>query len=114
MILGPDDFSAELAERYGYVNRAIPDAEIEDFVDTFARRMASFEKHALVGAKALMNEVSLPANSVFPPALSAFFSSVAHPGTRARSASLLERGLQRRSEVELRLGHAVAEVAPRR
>jgi enoyl-CoA hydratase/carnithine racemase len=110
VILGADDFSAELAERYGYVNRALPDAEIEAFVDAFASRMASFEKHALVGAKALMNDVTLPADSVFPPALKAFFTSAAHPATRARAASLLESGLQRRSDTELQLGKAVADL----
>ena len=110
VILGADDFSAELAERYGYVNRALPDAEIEAFVDAFARRMASFEKHALVGAKALMNDVTLPDESVFPPALKAFFASATHPSSRARAASLLERGLQRRSDTELQLGKAVADL----
>jgi enoyl-CoA hydratase/carnithine racemase len=109
VILGADDFEADLAERYGYINRALPDAEIEAFVDAFARRLASFEKHALAGAKALMDEVTLPPDGVFPPALSAFFTSVAHPDTRARAASLLKRGLQRRSDTELRLGQMVAE-----
>ena len=108
VILGADDFSADLAERYGYVNRALPDEEIEAFVDSFARRLASFEKHALVGAKTLMNEVTLPPDTVFQHALSAFFASTAHEGTRARRASLIQRGLQRRSDTELRLGEAVA------
>ena len=112
VILGADDFSAELAERYGYVNRALPDEELSTFVESFARRLASFEKHAIAGAKALMDEVTLPADAVFPPSLSAFFTSVAHPGTRERAASLLERGLQRRSQTELRLGQAVAEASP--
>jgi enoyl-CoA hydratase/carnithine racemase len=40
IMLGGEDFSGELAERYGYVNRAIPDAEFEDFVDRFANRVA--------------------------------------------------------------------------
>jgi enoyl-CoA hydratase/carnithine racemase len=109
VILGADDFSADLAERYGYINRALPDNEIEAFVDSLASRLASFEKHALVGAKALMNEVTLPPDAVFQHALSAFFASTAHPGTRARGASLIKRGLQRRSDTELRLGQAVAE-----
>jgi len=108
VILGADDFSADLAERYGYVNRSLPDEEIEAFVDSFARRLASFEKHALVGAKTLMNEVTLPPDTVFQHALSAFFASTAHEGTRARGASLIQRGLQRRSDTELRLGQAVA------
>ena len=72
-------------------NRALPDNEIEAFVDSLARRLASFEKHALVGAKALMNEVTLPPDAVFQHALSAFFASTAHPGTRARGASLIQR-----------------------
>jgi enoyl-CoA hydratase/carnithine racemase len=109
VILGADDFSADLAERYGYINRALRDDEIEAFVDSLARRLASFEKHALVGAKALMNEVTLPSNAVFQHALTAFFASTAHPGTRVRGASLIKRGLQRRSDTELRLGQAVAE-----
>jgi enoyl-CoA hydratase/carnithine racemase len=109
VILGADDFSADLAERYGYINRALPDAEIEAFVDAFARRLASFEKHALVGAKALMDEVTLPPDTVFQHALKAFFTSTTHQGTRARSAALIERGLQRRSDTELKLGQAVAD-----
>jgi enoyl-CoA hydratase/carnithine racemase len=109
VILGADDFPADLAERYSYINRAVPDAEIEEFVDSFALRLASFEKHALVGAKALMNEVTLPPDTVFQHALTAFFASAAHPATRARGASLIKRGLQRRSDTELRLGQAVAE-----
>ena len=108
VVLGADDFSADLAERYGYINRALPDEAIEAFVDSFARRLASFEKHALVGAKALMNEVTLPPDAVFQHALSAFFSSTAHASTRARGAALIQRGLQRRSDTELRLGQAVA------
>ena len=85
VILGADDFSADRAEQYGYVNRALPDEEIEAFVDGFARRLASFEKHALAGAKALMNEVTLPPDAVFQHALAAFFESRGPPeytGTR--------------------------------
>ncbi|KAA0070529.1 enoyl-CoA hydratase/isomerase family protein [Tardiphaga sp. P9-11] len=108
IILGADDFSAEVAELYGYVNRAVRDDEIETFVDSFARRLASFEKHALTGAKALMNDVSLPPDDVFPPALTAFRTSSAHPKTRARAASLFEHGLQQRSETELHLGRELA------
>ncbi|WP_042263769.1 enoyl-CoA hydratase/isomerase family protein [Paraburkholderia heleia] len=110
VVLGADDFTAEVAERYGYINRALPDAEIEAFVDNFALRLASFEKHAIVESKALMDVVSLPPDAVFPPALSAFFKSAAHPGTRTRSAALLERGLQQRSETEMRLGQVVGEL----
>src|ERR1700740_1241270 len=44
IILGADDFDGETAERYGYVNRALPDGELDGFVDALARRIASFER----------------------------------------------------------------------
>ena len=79
VILGANDFSADLAER-----------------------LASFEKHALVGAKALMNDVTLPPDEVFQHSLSAFLASTVHPVTRACGASWIKRGLQLRSDTEMR------------
>ncbi len=111
VVLGADDFSGALAERYGYVNRAVPDAELDAFVDRFARRIAGFEKEALVETKGFVDQVSLPDDALFPPALDTFWRSVARPGTRARLTRLLEAGLQQRSDVEIDLGHHVASAA---
>lgn len=107
VVLGADDFPGELAERYGYVNRALPDAELDDFVDSFARRLAGFEKYALMRTKGFVDQLSLPDDDVFPPALVEFFVSTARAETRARLAHLVERGLQTRSDVELDLGREV-------
>jgi len=111
VILGAGDFPAPLAERYGYINRALPDDQIEQFVDGFASRVASFEQHALRAAKALINEVTLPSDSVASAALGAFFASSQQGGTRARVGDLLGRGLQTRSPIELDLGTAVGGFA---
>jgi enoyl-CoA hydratase/carnithine racemase len=111
VLLGADDFPGDLAERYGYVNRAVPDAELEAFVDSFARRLAGFEKRAIAETKAFVDQVSLPPDSEFPPALKAFFDSVAQPETRQRSVALLQRGLQQRTDVEMSLGKEVARYA---
>jgi len=108
VLLGADDFDGLLAERYGYVNRAVPDENFEGFVDAFARRVAGFEKAGIVDTKAFVNDASLPPDSVFPPALQAFYASVARPETRARSAALAAKGLQTASDTELRLGHHVS------
>ena len=108
VVLGADDFPGELAERYGYVNRALPDAELDDFVDSFARRLAGFEKYALMRTKSFVDELSLPDDGLFPAALAEFFISTARPETRARMTHLIERGLQTRSDVELNLGAEVA------
>jgi enoyl-CoA hydratase/carnithine racemase len=47
VLLGAYDFGGDLAERYGYVNRSLPDAELDEFVDKLARRVASFDKQAI-------------------------------------------------------------------
>lgn len=108
VILGADDFRGDLAERYGYVNRALPDDELDGFVDALARRIAGFEKDALVAAKRFVDEASLPDDALFPPALDEFFRSVARTETKARMSRLLAAGLQTRSEVEFDLGKHVA------
>src|SRR5271170_1936440 len=51
VLLGCNDFSAELAERYGYINRALPPDQLTPFVEKFARRIASFPAHAIAHAK---------------------------------------------------------------
>ena len=108
VVLGADDFPGALAERYGYVNRAIPDADLDAFVDGFARRIAGFDKEAIADAKRFIDETSLPDDDLFPPALDQFFISTKRPATRARMAKLLEAGLQKRSDMELNLGQRIA------
>ena len=111
VVLGADDFPGDLAERYGYVNRALPDAELDSFVDGFARRIAGFDKRAIVETKSLVDRASLPDDAAFPPAFEKFFGSVARPETRARSASLVRAGLQTRSPVEFDLGRHVGRLS---
>ncbi|GAB1786688.1 enoyl-CoA hydratase/isomerase family protein [Priestia megaterium] len=55
IVLSADSYDADLAELYGFVNRSIPDAELDEFVDKFARRLASFEKRALTVSKKMVN-----------------------------------------------------------
>ncbi|MFD3504706.1 enoyl-CoA hydratase/isomerase family protein [Streptomyces sp. NPDC058678] len=55
VVLGADDFDADIAERYGWVNRSVPDGELDAFVDAFAERVSRFEKRALETGKKLVN-----------------------------------------------------------
>src|SRR6266478_345291 len=109
ILLGGEDFDGELAERYGYVNRAIPDAEFESFVDRFARRVSTFDRQALADIKHFVNKVSLPADEEFPPQLDAFWQAAARPAFQARHSKAFEDGYQQRSDVELRLGEYVGQ-----
>src|SRR5207253_6143129 len=67
VLLGADDVSGDLAERYGYVNRSLPDAQVDGFVDNLAKRVASFDKHAIAETKRLVNTASLPPDSEIAP-----------------------------------------------
>ena len=111
ILLGGEDFDGELAERYGYVNRAIPDAEFEGFVDRFARRVSTFDRQALADIKHFVNKVSLPAEEEFQPQIDAFWRAAARPAMQARHSKAFEDGLQQRSDVELRLGEYVGQIA---
>ena len=111
ILLGGQDFDGDLAERYGYVNRAIPDAEFENFVDRFAHRVSKFDRQGLADIKHFVNEVSLPPDMEFPPQWDACWQGFARPGSQARVSKAFELGLQRRSDVELRLGDYVEQIA---
>ncbi|MGW2031715.1 enoyl-CoA hydratase/isomerase family protein [Streptomyces spinosus] len=109
ILLGADDFPAGLAAAYGYVNRVLPDGELERFVDGFARRVAGFDKTAITRTKALVDAESLPAEESYGASLQAFFQTSGRPENAHRVRSLFERGLQRPDGVELDLGRHVAQ-----
>jgi enoyl-CoA hydratase/carnithine racemase len=102
IILGANDFDGETAERYGYINRALPDAELDGFVDELARRIASFDRRPIATAKNLINKVSLPYADLLLDALNAFQTALTWPETQQRIQVLLKRGLQRESDFEHR------------
>jgi len=100
IVLGANDFDGDTAERYGYVNRALPDAELDAFVDALARRIASFDRRAIAAAKNLINQVSLPSADRLLDALTSFQTALTWTETQQRIEALLERGLQRKSDFE--------------
>jgi enoyl-CoA hydratase/carnithine racemase len=55
IVCSANDFDADLGERYGFVNRSIPDADLDAFVDALAERMGRFEKRALETGKEMVN-----------------------------------------------------------
>jgi enoyl-CoA hydratase/carnithine racemase len=102
IILSGNDFDGDTAERYGYVNRALPDSELDGFVDALARRIASFDRRALEAAKNLVNQVSLPSADRLLDALTSFETALTWPETQQRVEALFKRGLQRNSDFEKR------------
>ncbi|MGW5482770.1 enoyl-CoA hydratase/isomerase family protein [Streptomyces sp. NPDC004008] len=110
VILGADDFDADTAERYGWVNRSLPDSELDDFVDALARRLASFDRGPIEAAKNLVNQVSLPPVEQLLDGQATFATTLKWPETRQRVAALFERGMQQEGDLENRFGAHLAHL----
>ena len=91
IILGSDDLDAETAAQYGWINRGLPDDELDAFVDTFARRIASFDKAALAEAERLANRRTLPQAAVLIETQESFLARL------QKWPSLQERGARLRA-----------------
>jgi enoyl-CoA hydratase/carnithine racemase len=110
VLLGADDVCGDLAERYGYVNRSFPDAELDGFVDALARRIASFDKQAIAETKHLVNLNSLPPDAEIAPEWDAFLNALGNPAAQARIRKLFERGFHKPGNVETRLGYHIGQL----
>src|SRR6185295_13368478 len=98
IVLGSDDYDAATAERYGWINRALPDAELDAHVDRLARRIASFDREALAETKRLVNRRTLPDPADLRETQDVFLGAAPRwPSARERRA---------------RIGKKVAEVGP--
>jgi len=110
ILMSADDIRGDIAELYGYVNRALPDAELDGFVDALATRIASFDKEAIAATKRLVDVASLPPDAEIAPEWDAFLASVERPASHRRIMTLLERGFHRPGDVETRLGYHVGQL----
>jgi enoyl-CoA hydratase/carnithine racemase len=110
VLLGADDVGGDLAELYGYVNRSLPDSQLDDFVEKLAKRIASFDRQAIAATKHLVNIASLPPDSEIAPEWSAFFDALGRPAAQERIKKLMERGFHRPGDVENRLGYYVGQL----
>jgi len=113
VLLGADDIPGDLAELYGYVNRALPDAELDGFVDALASRIATFDKDAIRDTKRLVDVASLPPDVEIAPEWDAFLASVKRPAAQERIGKLMKLGFHEPGDVETRLGHYVGQLGRR-
>jgi enoyl-CoA hydratase/carnithine racemase len=110
VLLGSDDIHGDQAESFGYVNRSLPDAELDDFVDALATRIASFDKWAIANTKRLVNAASLPPDVEIAAGWEACMTSVTRPAAQERIKVLLERGFHKPGDAEDRLGFYVGQL----
>ncbi len=110
ILVSGKDFDGELAERYGYVNRAIPDEQFVDFVDAFAQRVSRFDLLALADIKRFVNAATLPADESLGAEIDAFWKSAKRPAFPALHSQAFKAGYSQRGPVELNLGDFVGTI----
>ena len=110
VLLGSDDIGGELAELYGYVNRSLPDAELDNFVDALATRIASYDKWAIANTKRLVNAASLPPDVEIAAGWDACMTSIARPAAQESIKRLFEQGFHKPGDAETRLGFYVGRL----
>jgi enoyl-CoA hydratase/carnithine racemase len=104
VLLGSEDIRGDLAQAYGYVNRSLPDADLDGFVDALATRIASFDKWAIANTKRLTN-TSLPPDVEIAEGWDACIKSIARPAPQRNFKTLFEQGFHKPGDVEDRLGY---------
>ena len=110
VLLSSEDIRGEQAEAYGYVNRALPDAELDAFVEAFATRIAGFDKWAIANTKRLVN-TSLPPDVELAAGWDACMTSIGRPAAQERIKALMAIGFHKPGDVENRLGYHIGQIA---
>jgi enoyl-CoA hydratase/carnithine racemase len=109
VLLGSDDIRGEQAEAYGYVNRALPDADLDEFVDTLATRISQFDKWAIGQTKRLVN-TSLPPDVELGAGWDACIASLGRPAAQDGIRALTTKGFQKPGDVEDRIGFYLGQI----
>jgi enoyl-CoA hydratase/carnithine racemase len=110
VLLSSQDIYGDQAEAYGYVNRTLPDAELDAHVDALATRISAFDKWAIANTKRLVN-ASLPPDVEIGAGWDACIASLGRPAAQEGIKTLTAIGFQRPGDVETRLGFHLGQLA---
>jgi enoyl-CoA hydratase/carnithine racemase len=109
VLLSSEDIRGDQAEAYGYVNRALPDSELDAYVDALATRISKFDKWAIGETKRLVN-TSLPPDVELGAGWDACIASLGRPAAQEGIKALNARGFQKPGDVEERLGFHLGQL----
>lgn len=112
VLLSSEDIRGEQAEAYGYVNKALPDAELDAYVDALATRISRFDKWAIAQTKRLVN-TSLTPDVELGAGWEACIASLSRPAAQEGIKALTAKGFQAPGDVENRLAFHLGELPPR-
>jgi enoyl-CoA hydratase/carnithine racemase len=101
-MLSAEDYDADLAERYGWINRALPAAALGDFVSSLAHRIAGFPAAGHIVVKNRVNAIALAPVEEFRRDSDLFSEGVRNPEFQRRTQAAFEHGFQRHdAEIDL-------------
>jgi len=112
VMLSAEDYDAELAERYGWINRALPAKALGQFVSSLAHRIAAFPAASQLVIKDRVNAIALAPAEDFRRDSDLFGEGVRTPETQKRMQAAIERGFQTRG-AEITLGRLLGDLAGR-
>ena len=110
VLLSSEDISGDQAEAYGYVNRALPDAELDAFVEALATRISKFDKWAIANTKRLVN-TTLPPDVELGAGWDACIASLGRPAAQESIKALFAQGFHKPGDVEDRLAYYIGQLA---
>jgi enoyl-CoA hydratase/carnithine racemase len=110
VLLGADDIRGKWAGEIGYVNRALPDAELDGYVEALAQRIATFDRWSIATTKRLVNAASLPADVEIAAGWDACLKSLGRPAAQEKIKELMQEGFHRPGDVENRLGYYIGNL----
>ena len=96
VMLGAEDYDADLAERYGWINRALPGHALDDFVSSLAHRIAAFPAAGHAVVKERVNAIALAPVEDFRRDSDLFGEGVGTPEAQQRIGAALRHGFQTR------------------
>jgi enoyl-CoA hydratase/carnithine racemase len=105
--LGGEDFDADTAALYGWVNRALPGDQLGGFCDALARRVAGFPSRGIGNVKALVERVSRPDEDALADESQRFIADMHGQETVDRVRWMLAQGGQTQGAMELELGELI-------
>jgi enoyl-CoA hydratase/carnithine racemase len=102
VMLSAQDYDAELAERYGWINRALPADALDDFVTSLAHRIAKFPAAGLVLVKDRVNAIALAPVEDFRHDSDLFGEGALKSEAQSRFQAAFKHGFQTRdAEMDL-------------
>ncbi len=109
VVLSGEDYDADLAERYGWINRAMPAEALAEFVRSLAHRIAAFPTAGQAVAKERVNAIALAPADDFRRDSDLFVQCARDPEAQARTGAAMKRGLQTR-DAEMALGRMLGSL----